>query len=65
MCPKCGYFNPSARALREMRQGKKSVSPQGRSPVVPPLPNAGVAPHVRPPSHDREDGTQMDVDQDS
>ncbi|RDX51720.1 hypothetical protein OH76DRAFT_1401138 [Lentinus brumalis] len=32
VCPKCGYFNPSARALREIREGKKSRSPDGRAP---------------------------------
>ncbi len=32
VCPKCGYFNPSARTLREIKEGKKSRSPDGRAP---------------------------------
>ncbi|KAI9062108.1 hypothetical protein FKP32DRAFT_1574704 [Trametes sanguinea] len=33
VCPKCGYFNPSARALRQLKQGKKSQSPDTRPPT--------------------------------
>ncbi|KAI0365814.1 hypothetical protein BV20DRAFT_972730 [Pilatotrama ljubarskyi] len=39
VCPKCGYFNPSPRAMRQLREGKKSQSPEGRSP------SAGQGPH--------------------
>ncbi|OSD05092.1 hypothetical protein PYCCODRAFT_1406480 [Trametes coccinea BRFM310] len=34
VCPKCGYFNPSARALRQLKQGKKSQSPDTRPPTA-------------------------------
>lgn len=47
MCPKCGYFNPSARTLREIREGKKSHSPDGRSPVSPSA-SAAPSPMVSP-----------------
>ncbi|KAH9848709.1 hypothetical protein C2E23DRAFT_842239 [Lenzites betulinus] len=40
VCPKCGYFNPSARRLREMRDGKKSRSPDTRTPLSAPAPNS-------------------------
>ncbi|KAI0821859.1 hypothetical protein BC628DRAFT_1392556 [Trametes gibbosa] len=40
VCPKCGYFNPSARRLREMRDGKKSRSPEARSPLSAPPPTS-------------------------
>ncbi|KAI0760608.1 hypothetical protein C8Q74DRAFT_1319576 [Fomes fomentarius] len=67
VCPKCGYFNPSARALREI---KKSRSPDGRVPQ-PPSQAAGhgnFAPPVGVPSGTEAgpapdtDGTSMDVD---
>ncbi|KAH9836290.1 uncharacterized protein C8Q71DRAFT_797080 [Rhodofomes roseus] len=34
VCPKCGHFNPSARAMREARS--KSGSPDSRPPTAPP-----------------------------
>ena len=30
VCPKCGYFNPSARMLREIKEGKAPRSPETR-----------------------------------
>lgn len=67
VCPKCGYFNPSARALRDI---KKSRSPDGRVPQ-PPSQAAGhgnFAPSVGVPSGTAAgpapdtDGTSMDID---
>ncbi|EIW54803.1 uncharacterized protein TRAVEDRAFT_60246 [Trametes versicolor FP-101664 SS1] len=52
VCPKCGYFNPSARKMRELREGKKSQSPEGRSPVTPvapQVPNGQFAPPLGAP----------------
>ncbi|KAI0628609.1 hypothetical protein C8Q77DRAFT_1147010 [Trametes polyzona] len=62
VCPKCGYFNPSARALRELREGKKSRLPDARSPlsahpphsqqpspVAPQAPNGRFAPPLGAP----------------
>ncbi|KAI1785971.1 hypothetical protein LXA43DRAFT_1035639 [Ganoderma leucocontextum] len=67
MCPKCGYFNPSARTLREIKEGKKSRSPDGRSPVSPSAPAApsyvasptATSPSARAPT---DTDTSMDVD---
>jgi len=41
VCPKCGYFNPSARTIRELRQKRGSASPSSR---VPPSAFATAAP---------------------
>ncbi|KAI0765878.1 hypothetical protein BD413DRAFT_159669 [Trametes elegans] len=51
VCPKCGYFNPSARALRELREGKKSRSPDTRSPIAgqSPISPQDTAGHFAPP----------------
>ncbi|PIL23181.1 hypothetical protein GSI_14490 [Ganoderma sinense ZZ0214-1] len=75
VCPKCGYFNPSARTLREIKEGKKSRSPDGREPVSPsasaaPSPMVSPTPSVVSPGArgraqaptDMDEGTSMDVD---
>ena len=77
VCPKCGYFNPSARALREIKEGKKSRSPDGRSPIAQsapaskshfappietPVTSAAQAQDERHAPTETDDGTNMDVD---
>ncbi|CDO71067.1 hypothetical protein BN946_scf184844.g71 [Trametes cinnabarina] len=48
VCPKCGYFNPSARSLRELKQGKKSQSPDGRPSIAGQQPQHEEKPPVTP-----------------
>ncbi|KAH9888032.1 hypothetical protein C8Q73DRAFT_748380 [Cubamyces lactineus] len=55
VCPKCGYLNPSARALRQLREGKKkspspdSQSPAGQSPNTAPGAKGQFAPPLGAP----------------
>lgn len=72
VCPKCGYFNPSPKALRQARAGARpSVSPppqpQFGQPLAPPLekpssiesgPNLGV----RAKPKEVAEGEHMEVD---
>ncbi|KAI0754186.1 hypothetical protein C8Q80DRAFT_1216347 [Daedaleopsis nitida] len=72
LCPKCGYFNPSVRTLREIKAGKKSRSPDGRAThpqsaaagnFAPPITVPTTADSAPSPNRDRSgDGTSMDVD---
>ncbi|EJF56794.1 hypothetical protein DICSQDRAFT_93122 [Dichomitus squalens LYAD-421 SS1] len=73
VCPKCGYFNPSARTIREIKEGKKSRSPDGRSPFVqsapasknhfaPPIGTPIAAEDGRHAPTTTDEPTSMDVD---
>ncbi|EMD35678.1 hypothetical protein CERSUDRAFT_66753 [Gelatoporia subvermispora B] len=61
VCPKCGHFNPSIRAIRNARAASKSVSPDGmRIPVPEPM-QPDHAPENVPPEH-QEHGQKADED---
>ena len=74
VCPKCGYFNPSARTLREIKEGKMPRSPETRSPPQGPsaangiaAAPAGVSSQVKrdgspAQATDQDEATSMDVD---
>ena len=77
VCPKCGYFNPSARALRDIKEGKAPRSPEVRSPTqgvamsasmngnfAPPVGAPAQVKRASPPAQatDHDEGTSMDVD---
>lgn len=72
-CPKCGYFNPSPRTLRQARNGgRTSVSPSPPSgrPLAPPLEQpvnaelgrSGVAQAANDDKQGARAGETMDVD---
>ncbi|KIP05915.1 hypothetical protein PHLGIDRAFT_19566 [Phlebiopsis gigantea 11061_1 CR5-6] len=71
-CPKCGYFNPSPKALRHGRKGgRASISPSSPSgrPLAPPLGRSVEdegTPNVAQSAKDRRQGEKveeaMDVD---
>ncbi|KAI0667257.1 hypothetical protein C8Q78DRAFT_982463 [Trametes maxima] len=74
VCPKCGYFNPSVRALRELKDGRKPSpitphAPKGRR-LSPPqgAPTGAESSDSAPARHEPdepEEGSSMSMEVDS